>query len=254
MIDKERIKKDQEEITRSPNEITWWRAEEGKNTIRILRGPDDTIPYKKVYTHFRIGPNNRTLTCLKTFGKRCPICAEGARLIKEGREAEGKALLSVTRYLFNIIDFKEPNKVQVMTCGPQIFSSLAMMLTDDNWGDFSDPDTGYNIIIERRGQKLDTEYTVIPSRTNTPLKRKELLEKLVDLESLIVERSEEEMLAILRGEEEEPDDEVVEEKEGDEVKGHDYECFGKKYDPNDIECQQCEERENCERVYESLKE
>ena len=270
MIDKEQIKKDQEEV-QGGRDITYWKAKEGKNVIRILRGPDDVLPYRKVYTHFRVGPSQATLTCLKTFNKRCPLCEEAARLIQEGREEEGRALKPRTRYLFNIIDYSEPDKVQIMTCGPSIFNTLATYLID--WGDFSDPDTGYNITIERHGQGLETRYTVIGDKKNTPLKRKELLEQLIDLDSLIVERDPEEMLAILRGEdidEEESVSENIEDKVKKELTGEDkekeeerkimeekerkYECFGKKYDPNDIECQQCPERENCARVFYALKQ
>ncbi len=62
-----------------------------------------------VFVHYNIGPENDTVLCRKTIGKRCPICEFRATLTKnwDDNEKEIKELRSSKREIFNIIDMDE---------------------------------------------------------------------------------------------------------------------------------------------------
>lgn len=59
---------------------------------------------KAFYVHRGIGPNEETIVCPTTVGKKCPICEHVSKLRKEGAEYEDvKDMYRKLRYLYNVV-------------------------------------------------------------------------------------------------------------------------------------------------------
>lgn len=69
------------------------------------------------------------------------------------------------------IDDRDSPKLVLIT-GGLYQSCIDLFLDNDDWGDFTDPDDGYDLKFSRTGTgKFDTEYTVMPcSKTKLPKK------------------------------------------------------------------------------------
>jgi hypothetical protein len=74
--------------------------------------------------------------------------------------------------------------VQVFGFGKMIHEALVKIRSDeDAGGDFCNPDTGFDIIIDRKGTgKNDTEYTVMAARKQSKLGDYSWIEQQQDLE------------------------------------------------------------------------
>lgn len=274
-LDKAGMKEDVKEAERSQGQdFQYWKAKEGKNSIRIVRNPDDPQVYRKAYVHFQVGPFKKfTVTCLRTFGKKCPICEE----VKQNPDnADLQNSKVKTRYYFNMIDLEESDIVQVLSCGGTIASPIIALLNDEKEDDMTHPTEGFNLTIQRKGLDRSTKYVVIPERKSSKVPNEDIYDYVYDLDVLVYERTEEEIEAILRGDDiservvetqeegkeekgkeakkeevktEEKKEEVKTEvkKEGTESDYTKFDCFGKKelYDENDIECKQCSGKGKC---------
>ena len=83
------------------------------------------------------------------------------------------------RVFANVLNRATPDTGPVILAfGKTIYDALmALRLDEDSGGDFTHPDTGFDITIERKGTgKMDTEYTVRPARRSTALTDMSLIE------------------------------------------------------------------------------
>ena len=67
----------------------------------------------------------------------------------------------------NCIDRKD-NTLKILACGISIMKGILGYVTDDDYGDILDPENGTDLIINRSGEGLDTEYDVKARRNSTP--------------------------------------------------------------------------------------
>ncbi len=157
----------------------------GKNYRRILPRPGSPRYFVKGFKHYNVGPDKKHLRCLTTkFADdgspsdttECPVCqkfiSERAKLNKkyEKGSAEGKAAYGKmsgmyrprVRYVMAVYDPKaEELEIKVLDAGTQIWEQLQVFFFDtDECGDFTDPETGRTLIIDRKGSERDTEYNV----------------------------------------------------------------------------------------------
>ena len=150
----------------------------GKHKVRVLPPPvgKDT-PFKTVNQHFiELNGEKLVFACPRYESKKpCPACAQADKLRKSGNPADrdlAKDLYAKKRFFVNVINRAEPDKgVQVLGIGFTIMGALTKLAQDaDAGGDFTDPQNGYDIIINRTGTgKNDTEYTVFPAKASSPL-------------------------------------------------------------------------------------
>lgn len=75
------------------------------------------------------------------------------------------------RYLFYVIDLND-KKQKMLEVGTSIVTQLKRYSLSDEYA-FDSEVMPYYINIQRKGSGLDTEYTVIPARTNTELSEEE---------------------------------------------------------------------------------
>ena len=147
-------------------EVTFFKPVEGKNRINIIPYVIKTKNHPLVkkgefsvgdsdyvmdfFIHKSVGPTESSVLCLKsTFGKPCPVCELQAKLRKEGKEDEAKALKPSRRVAYNIEDTKEPGKLKVFETSHYLFEKeLIDEARDDEengFVDFADPEEGKEV-------------------------------------------------------------------------------------------------------------
>lgn len=199
---------------------TYDKLKEGKNVRRVLfpKGDKDSF-YSEGYMHFGLGvEKNKFCTCPTTWGKKekCPVC-EQVEILKNSNDKNDKALADSIRkkrrIYVNVIDREdEEEKPKVLSIGATIFKGLLEVICDPDYGDITDFENGRDITITRKGQNLNTEYSVLPkprtSTTSDTQTAEELDEAMTDLDTLFIRKTYEEIQDILFDKpKEEPKDE-----------------------------------------------
>ncbi len=266
-VDREREKLD--EIRRGGTRF--WTPKEGASLIRILPPYTGEDWYKEAWFHFGVGVDRKPIACARRLqDEACYICEQVDELRKseDPRDVElSTQIASRRRVFYNIIDLDDVESgVQVFSSGVTIFKELLMYVADPDWGDITDPDEGYDIIIDREGTGIDTKYTVRAKKNPTALIDPALLEDLRDLDEMVEILPYEQVKAIYEGEEfvkEEKKEEPVKrtkkdstpmeiekveaEEEGEEIE--EKPCFAKEYNELDPVCLSCEDRGDCRKAF-----
>jgi hypothetical protein len=125
-----------------------------------------------------------------TFGKPCPIMElyEDLKNSKKPADKElAKKLIPKKKYYVAVITYKdsagkeidEEKGVKVAQLTSGIYGEMIDAFLDPDWGDFTDPNEGYDFKVKRVGSgKMDTVYTCTPQKPTklTGKYRKELVE------------------------------------------------------------------------------
>ena len=198
----------------------FWTPKEGANTIRILPPwrPDGDEFWEEAGSHWSVGPGNKMFYCPnKTNGASCYLCEVVEDLLTSEYEEDldkASRMKARTSILYNIVDLKEPEVgVQVYRSGVKVFEQLLQYASDSEWGDFTDPDEGFDVVIRRTGEGISTQYSVALKRSPSPIQDPNWLDQLKDLHSLVQFATEAEMKAALEGVEKDTEDEEVDEDE-----------------------------------------
>ncbi len=261
--------------------VSWWKAKEGRNVVRILPPKGDGRYYFGTRQHFVPGDAGKDLpiVCLREDPKHqdakdCPICQYVAELRESDEKNLANDLAGKSRYYMNIIDksFEEEGN-QVLGCGSRMHVDILGTFTDPDVNmDITDPESGVDIIIERVGMsRNDTRYSVHAriQSLNSPVKFDP--EQLVDLDSLVMQVSFEELEKMVKeleekgsvsrpgaSEKEEEDEENEIEREDEARTRHARgketkkkvktpKCLGR-LDPEDALCKECDFSEECEEI------
>lgn len=167
------------------------KLSEGKTTLRFLPPPSGkTTPFTEVYQHFIRNDETDQLVVFncpkKMGGGKCPACDIGNQLFRSGRSADkerAKKYWPKRRIWANVLEVGEEEEgVKAFAFGVQIYESLLALRTDA--GDFTDPEKGFNLIINRKGTGLKTKYTVHAARGDAPLEDDSWIEGLHDLDAI----------------------------------------------------------------------
>jgi hypothetical protein len=185
----------------------------GRSIIRILPEVGKmSFFFQQVGTHQIPGTDNKKQFYCPNFTSEgdldCPICDYVEELKRQGDKAS-KALADSLRvkrkFWMNVIDRDhESLGPQIYTPGVMVFQQVSSLISDPDYGDIFDIEKGIDIIIEKKGEKLDTEYQVKPRRDSTPLHvDKELvdewLEKAHDLTPVEVDEDPENDKKLTKG-------------------------------------------------------
>jgi len=128
----------------------WMTLEAGDNKIRIV---SEFMDYAEHYDNEK----KRSFICL---GKEnCPYCQAGDK--------------PRVRYLGWVIDRKD-SKIKLLRIGHSIFKQIGVLAKDEEYGFEDLPE--YDMTIKKTGTGLDTEYSVVPARNNSPLTETEKTE------------------------------------------------------------------------------
>lgn len=142
---------------------------DGRNIVRILPEVGEMeFFYQPVGVHY-MGKNRVYCPAFTTEGQRdCPICELVSNLYRAGDPASKKiaSKIRVTkRFWMNAIDrSNEKAGALILTIGPMVFGAVANLINDPEYGSVYDIENGTDIIIEKSGSGIDTEYQTTPRR------------------------------------------------------------------------------------------
>lgn len=177
---KERLKKKQADLkAKSQSGAIYFMKPDTTIRVRILNMGEEEEFIKEV-TQYYLGAEIKGVISPDTFGEPCAI-TESYEELRNSDDDDDKEIAAKfaprKRYLALCAFYKdEKGKAIDDNLSPKflLLSSgvyqdiLELYLDDDEWGDMTDPDDGYDIKITRTGSgKMDTEYSVKPCK-NTP--------------------------------------------------------------------------------------
>lgn len=188
------------------------RLNEGNNCIRILPDKKDIVngngvptskyaPFREYYVHYQV--RGDTYACGRNLeGKgKCWLCEEIIPMLRKSNLEDAKEaarrmarkkvfLVQACRYENGKFS-SQPAEFSVPTGrgGAWKQKSLAervlRMLINSNRKDYLDPIQGYNLIIERSGTGLKSQYPSIGGDESPTRVPKAILRKMVDLDALV---------------------------------------------------------------------
>ena len=187
----------------------FWKPSVGKNVIRFLPplpGKKALNTYFQHYVQLETMERGAGFACPRMAKKgACLVCDQADRLKGSGHGADfkrAKELFPKRRTLASVINRRNPDGGPVIYAfGKGVHEDLIALRTADK-ADFTDPVEGYDVMIERKGEGLKTEYRVIGSRNTTPLSQdaaqiNDWITNQPDLARYCVVPSQEEILEIL---------------------------------------------------------
>jgi hypothetical protein len=210
-------------------DFSYLKLKKGENNIRIAPAKDENAPtWVETGYHYEVGPNGDNVCCPKLTeedlggGKPCPIC-ELVKRLRKSNDADDKKTVDdikgTRRFFMNALDLDEPEKGwQVLPMGVTMYKDILSWITHPDYGDITDAEEGYNLIIKKSGDGRDTEYNVTPRKNPSPLsaienfdadKAQSSMPTLAEIPKLL---SYKEIQGILTGESVNEDDEDEEEE------------------------------------------
>lgn len=190
----------------------FFSPQQGVNEIRILPevGEMDWF-FQTVGRHYL--PDKKQVYCPNFTSegeKDCPVCDFVSELYSMNDEAS-KDLAGQIRvrkmYWMNVVVREENGTTTgpyIYTPGITVFTAIAGLINDPDYGDIYDVEHGTDVAIHRSGTGLNTEYQVIARRATSPLheseaKAKEILSKARDLSWVEVSENPEEDKELSKG-------------------------------------------------------
>lgn len=165
-----KMKEKEEELKKQGGQF--WGPKDGKNKIRIAP-PQEGMEefFAEGGFHYKVGPEEKSFPCPRLGQERpdCFLCNKTTDLDKgdEDDKAEAKEIRANKRYIIPIIDLMDKDEdgkvkgpIQFWLAGSTAFKQVISYFTDDQYGDISDPDTGYNLTVSKSGKGMKTEYEV----------------------------------------------------------------------------------------------
>jgi hypothetical protein len=175
----------------------------------LLPVPGVRSPFVVINQHFIKVPGSSgsaVFNCARKMGGGvCRACQMAERLRGSGNRADYQAageMLPKVRVIANVIDRSDEDAgPQLIGFGKTVHEPLIALREDvDSGGDFTDPtEEGYDIIIEKEGEGMNTEYTVRPDRKSSALGRMEWIEEQHELMRFLNVPSQDEVEAQLSG-------------------------------------------------------
>lgn len=188
---------------------------EGTLRIRILNVGAEK-DFSMEVTQFYLGPEIKGVFSPATFGMPCAIMEKYEELKNSKKKADkdlAKLLVPKKKSLIPVAAFKDTagKELDTESIGKLIPISNGLCgqiidyyLDEDEWGDFMNPESGYDFKLIRSGSgKFDTEYSAKPCKP-TPAP-KALSKKTYDLEEMVkaimptYEETEEKLIEFLAG-------------------------------------------------------
>ena len=184
-----------------------WKPTEGKHVIRLIPWKENKEnPFVELYFHYL---GNKTHMSPTSYGNRDPIL-EFAEAIALGGTKDDYAQARPFRpklrtFAPMIVRGEEEKGVRFMSFGKTVYTELLSIISDPDYGDITDANTGRDIVVEYIPQeKSDTSFAktmVRPKPNQTPAGTAEQIEKFLtqqpDIRSIFKEPSYEELKVAL---------------------------------------------------------
>jgi len=223
--------------------------------------------YKRpILVHGNVGADNESVLCLKSFGKKCPICEYRDMRMKEGAEKdETDAMRPKKRDLYIVIphDSKE-HKKEIHIADISAFNFQALLNKeideDESFEDFPDLEVGHTLKVRFDEEVFNNNKFAKASRIDFKTRKKpydlKMLKKVPNLDKVLKELSYQELEAKFKeeAEEEKPkrtkrDKSSKSEKKEETKKPKKMKCpnglkFGKDVDSKKV-CKKCKIWDKC---------
>jgi len=152
----------------------FYGPKEGRNLLRILPPVGEMeFFFQPVGRHY-FPPDGKKYSYCPNFTSDgelpCPICELVTELKNSGEKKLADELRIKRSFWMNVINRDDDTKGPlVYTPGIIVFSEISSLISDPDYGDITDINDGYDIIVEKSGTGRDTEYHVKPRPKVTPL-------------------------------------------------------------------------------------
>jgi len=186
----------------------FWKIPIGKSSVRIAPVvPGAQWWFHEKVAHWNLGPGKVRALCPTPFGKPCPVdevidAGQSNPSISKTEAASLKEILPKSRVQYYIVDYADLSQIQIMDTPLTVLRDLQRFMLNDEYGNFTDLQTGRDVLFERtgRGQK-DTKYNVMlrPSQTPAPDVLISGLQTLTPLHTLEEPKTYEEIQALMFG-------------------------------------------------------
>lgn len=156
----------------------FYSLKKGRTVIRVLPSwSEEGLWFREMREYyFRMGDNHLFVTSPLDFGQPDPLDDYGRSVYEKGNEEavkEAKRFRAKYRYLLNAIVLSDTQDtdmhagIKIVKVPKTVKMALVDFDTDPEYGDISNPEKGFNMIIDRSGEGLDTEYSVKAQRERT---------------------------------------------------------------------------------------
>ena len=196
---KEKLAAKRQDIKDKSKGYQYFVAKEGTSRFRILPTGDEEKDWSIEATTFYLGQELGLVISPHTFGEKCALMKAHTELMNSKDEKDraiGKRLKPTKKFFMAAVKYKDEKGgeidmeagVKLLMLTPGITGELIELYLDENEaGDFTDVENGYDIKISRTGKtKMDTEYTLRACKP-TPLRNKKLAKQSYDPEAMLKE-------------------------------------------------------------------
>lgn len=160
---------------------SFYNFKNGRTVLRVL-GPysNEGLWFREIHEYyFRQGGNHIFLTSPADFNLADPLNDYGRKMYEDGSSAaleEAKRFRAKPRYLLNVIVLSDAAGKTTMLDGVKVLKAPTTVKrafvdfdTDVEYGDITNHANGFNMIVERTGEGLGTEYKVKAQRERTSI-------------------------------------------------------------------------------------
>lgn len=139
----------------------FFKPKAGRNQVRILPPWNDKgLFYKEAVFYYGLTRDGKQIS-VPCLGRDDPISQYLKELEKGGSEDRklAKRYAPRTKFYVNVLD-RKTNKIGIWGFSRKTLSILLSYMSDPDYGDITDPDEGFDVVIEREGEKLETTYQI----------------------------------------------------------------------------------------------
>lgn len=162
-------------------EKVFWRPTQGTHRIRIVPSQyDPSYPFTELLFHYNVG--KYPMIALSNFGKQDPI-EEFVKELKKTNDSDnwslaGKLTPRVRTFAPVVVRGEEDAGVRLWGFSKTVYKALLALAKDEDIGDFTDPVTGFDLVVEQTPGNPYPETTVRIKPKQSPLQEdSKLVEK-----------------------------------------------------------------------------
>ncbi len=168
-----------------------FRPEPGRNLVRLIPPKDGRDLFREIAIHYGLGTGGKQRAfCPVAEKKPCPVCDFLGR--NEDTQL-GRKLAVKTQYFFNaIVRGQEESGPRIIQVATTVWMATCELLLDEQDPvPLLDPANGYDLMIIRDGEGLQTRHTVRPntkpSRLADEAKISEWMQQQADLDQVVTQ-------------------------------------------------------------------
>ena len=191
---------------------TFWRPEDGDQTIRIVPTADGD-PFKEMWFPYNVEKGG-FLCPKRNYSDECPVCEFASQLWREGADNNDEHSKKVAKSLFVrqrffspvMVRGEEEKGLRIWGYGKMAYESLLGLVLNPEYGDITDPETGTDLTMTY-GKPSGASFPqtkLVPRRRSSELCEDmtaescaELLESIPEFDTLFERKTSEDVATLL---------------------------------------------------------